>query len=320
VETNGSQNKTIPLTHPWRVQNISFSRPESIVGQYEQIKQQENADLYIALTHLGHDAWNTSYLGDFDLAMQFPYFDAIIGGHTNQLLDTVVNSIPVFQAGFNLNHLGKIKLKVQNKKVISHSYELIDLNIFPNFDPKLKSAIEIYNNSLPELDDVIGHSEIFHTSREVGCFYTDALKKQMKVDFALQNSGGVRDDLDQGDILKKEIYAISPFNNGTIVYEMTVGEIKQLLKESASGFYYSGLNLEQVGQEIVVRDSSGQILEDSDRVTLGTNDYIPAVDNEFFPVSGTLKDLTDAETIINYLQANPEPVNYPTCERYFRYQ
>ena len=52
VETNGSNNSTIPSTHPWRVKNFTFERPENVIDQYSDIKSQENSDLYIALTNL----------------------------------------------------------------------------------------------------------------------------------------------------------------------------------------------------------------------------------------------------------------------------
>ena len=49
----------------------------------------------------------------------------------------------------------------------------------------------------------------------------------MNVDLTFQNSGGIRSSLDEGDITVREIYEISPFNNGTVIYEMTVAEIKE---------------------------------------------------------------------------------------------
>ena len=96
--------------------------------------------------------------------------------------------------------------------------------------------------------------------------------------------------------------------------------IKLLLQESSSGYYYSGLNLEQIGQEIVVRDELGQALENDYTLTLGINDFIPAVNENYFPPSGTLQDQTDAESIIQFLETNPEPVHYPACGRFFRFQ
>jgi 2',3'-cyclic-nucleotide 2'-phosphodiesterase (5'-nucleotidase family) len=318
VETNGKPNGTIPSTHPWKVQNLHFERPENVVDQFKDIKEQEGSDLYVALTHIGHSGFG-SVLGDFELAEQFPYFDLIIGGHTNQLLDTIVNSTPVFQAGNYLNYLGKITMSVKNKKVDSYEFDLINLNTYPDFDEGLNTTIDAYNSSMPELQDVIGFSHTHHFKFNVGCFYTDALSMAMEVDISLQNSGGIRATLDEGDITKAEIYEISPFNNGTIIYNRTVGEFKTFLIETGKGFNYSGLDLDKEGNDIIIKDQMGNVLADSVNITLGLPDYIPAIHDSYFSDEGATQSLTAAETIIYYLENINSDVNYPSCNRFFRF-
>lgn len=317
VETNGKQDATIPSTHPWKVQNFTFERPENVVAQYSNIKEQENSDLYIALSHLGYD--KSSGLGDVQLAMQFPYFDMIIGGHSHQRINTTVNGIPIFQSGSYLNHLGKIEMTIKDKNIESINYDLIDLNTYTEYDSELKADIDEYNN-LPYFDEVIGYSEIYHSKSQVGCFMADALRGAMNVDISFQNSGGVRSDLNQGDITKREIFEISPFNNGTIIYNMTVSEIKDFLIGSGAGFYYSGVQIEQINNDIQIKDLSGNNLDDNVILSVGVIDYIPAVYDNYFPTNGIAQPLTDAETIISYLEEINNQVDYPNCNYYFKYQ
>ena len=319
IETNGKQDATIPSTHPAKVQNITFERPETVVSQYVNIKEQENSDLYIALTHLGHDGYGEN-LGDFQLAEQFPYFDLIIGGHTNQLLDTVVNNIPIYQAGSYLSHLGKIELSLEDKQLESISYELIDLNSYSDYDIEIKTVVDGYNNSMSFLDDVIGYSHSYHAKYKVGCFYTDALRNTMNVDVTFQNTGGVRSDLDEGDITIREVYEIEPFNNGTVIYYMSIPELKAFLQGSASGFYYSGIQIEQIGSDIQIRDINGNIIAENTVLSIGLNDYIPVVHESYFTMVGEIQSLTAAETVIYYLENINNQVNYTDCSRYFRYQ
>jgi 2',3'-cyclic-nucleotide 2'-phosphodiesterase (5'-nucleotidase family) len=319
IETNGAPG-TIPSAHPGKMQNVIFDRPENVVDQYSEIKEQENSDLYVALTHLGHDSFDPSVLGDFDLAANYPYFDLIIGGHTNLLLDTVVNDIPIFMAGFNLDYLGKISISIFEKAIADISFELINLNAYENFDDNILAAIEEYNDFFPDLDDVIGSSEIHHRRwREVGCFYTYAMQSQLNVDISFQNSGGIRDDLRQGDITKRDIYAIDPFNNGTLIYTMTVKEVKNLLKGINMGLYYSGIMIEKQNDNVVIKDEAGNVYDDSDILTLGINDFIPAIRGNFFPPNPDVLPKTTTEVIIEYLENNSASVNYPECSRYFRY-
>jgi len=318
VETNGSDTNTIPSTHPWRVQNLTFERPEDVISQYSDIKSQEDSDLYIALTHLGYDASGGS-LGDTQIAMQYPYFDLIIGGHSHQTINSTINNIPIFQSGSYLNHLGKIELTIEDKAIQSVNFELINLNTYSEHDTELKAIIDDYND-LPYLNEVIGYSHLYHDRPQVGCFYTDALKGVMNVDVTFQNTGGVRSSLNEGDITNREIFEISPFNNGTVIYDMSVAEIKNFLIGSGSGFYYSGIHIEQIGNDIQIEDLNNNIIPDNTILSIGTNDYIPAVYENYFPLNGNIQSLTAAETLISYLENNNSQVNYPSCSRYFRFE
>ena len=317
IETNGSDNDIIPSTHPWRIQNLTFERPENVIEQYADVKAQENSDLFVALTHIGYSS-SSSALTDDKIASQYPYFDLIIGGHSHQTIDNTVNGTPIFQSGSYLNHLGKIELTVKNKAVESVNYELINLNNYSQKDEELDALIQTYNDQ-PYLTEVIGYSHRYHPKSNVGCFYTDALRGVMNVDVTFQNTGGIRSALNEGDITKREIFEISPFNNGTVIYNMTVGEIKNFLEESGSGFYYSGIKIEQFGNIITISDLNDNELSDTEVLKLGTNDYIPAVYENYFPTNGDIQDLTAAETIISYLENDNSQVNYPSCDHYFRF-
>ena len=317
IETNGSDNITIPSTHPGRVKNITFERPENIISEYSNVKAQENSDLFIALTHLGYDSGQA--LGDTQIATQHPFFDLIIGGHSHQRIESVINDIPIFQSGSYLNYLGKIELTIKDKVIESMNYESINLNTYTEHDLDLKAIIDEYND-VPYFDEVIGSSLLFHDRPKVGCFYTDALRGILNVDVAIQNNGGIRSGLNEGDISRREIFEISPFNNGIIIYNMTIAEIKDFLIGSRSGFYFSGIQIEQGGNDILIRDLNGTIIPDETVLTLGTNDYIPAVHENYFPSTGSVQALTAAESLISYLETINSEVNYPNCSHYFRYQ
>ncbi|MDU8887034.1 bifunctional UDP-sugar hydrolase/5'-nucleotidase [Yeosuana sp. MJ-SS3] len=318
VETNGKDDDIIPSTHPWRVQNLTFQRPEDVIAQYSDVKEQEGSDLMVALTHLGYQSFGGS-ISDSDIANQFPYFDLILGGHSHQIIDDNINGIPIYQSGSNLNYLGKAVIKIKDKTIQSIDHSLLNLNNYFNEDDDLKAIIDDYNN-LPYLTEIIGNSQRYHNRPQVGCFYTDALRGAMNVDFSIQNSGGIRSDLNEGNITVREIFEISPFNNGTMIYSMTVAEIKNFLRGSGSGFYYSGIHIDQVGNTVEIRDINNSLLADNVVLTLGTNDYIPAVHDSYFTMAGDIQTLTAAETLIYYLENINSTVDYPSCSRYFRFQ
>jgi 2',3'-cyclic-nucleotide 2'-phosphodiesterase (5'-nucleotidase family) len=312
IETNGKEDDIIPSTHPWRVKNLTFQKYQDVISNYAQVKENEQSDLFVALTHLGESV-------DYNIANNYPFFDLIIGGHSHTTANTTVNSIPVFQAGSNLNYLGKIKLIIKDKKVESSTHDLIDLSSYANYDVAISNTVASFNAN-STLDDVIGYASVYHSKGSVGSFYTEALRSEMDVDISFQNTGGVRDDLNEGDITKREIYSIDPFNNGSVTYTMTVQEIKNFLIGSKLGIYYSGVIIEQNGTTIDISNMNDQLLDDNTDLTVGVNDYIPAVYDMYFTQIPNNKPFTTAETIINYLGHHSDPIDYTAVNSYFKFQ
>ena len=311
VETNGKEGSIIPSTHPWRVQNLTFEPYQTIIDNYAAVKDSEDADLYIALTHLGEST-------DRSLALKYPYFDVIIGGHSHTRTNTVVNGIPIFQAGSNLEYLGKLELKIEDQQIIDSTYELINLSNYTTTDSSIKSLTDSYNENA-NLNEVIGFATNYHSRSEVGNFYTYALLNEMNVDLTFQNTGGIRSDLNQGDILTREIFEIDPFNNGSVIYSMKVEDLKNFLIETRSGFYYAGIQLVQDGSTIKFLNEQGEELSEDTVLRIGLNDYIPAVYNSYFTQTPEILEFTTAETIINYLNKNKNPIDFIGHSQYFSF-
>ncbi|WP_258102142.1 bifunctional metallophosphatase/5'-nucleotidase [Marinoscillum pacificum] len=312
VETEGSPTKTIPLTHPWKVTGISFTNYLESIKDYTDLKSEEESDVLIALTHLGTSA-------DLDLAQRYPEFDAVIGGHSHDRVGQLVNGTPVLQAGSHLNYLGRLQLIIDKGTIISQSAELINLNTYQEVDTDLQSKITAYNTP-PIYDEVIGFATNYLNRDEIGCFYTNALKEYYHTDASFQNSGGIRSEIDEGDITLHEIYNMDPFENGVLVFSMTAGEIREFLGQTGIGFHVSGLQLTVDGQSLIIRDEAGKEYQEDDVITVTINDYIPAVYEDHFPIEkAVVQDITTAESIIQYLKTIDSTIEYDECNHYFRY-
>ncbi|CAE7758404.1 engD, partial [Symbiodinium microadriaticum] len=312
VETNGQPGAVIPATHPWRVADVSFQRYQDMVAEYSNLKEQEGADVLVALTHLG--LWD-----DQLLAANFPFFDLIIGGHSNHLSDESINGIPTLMAGVNLSHLGRVDLVINEGEVTVSDIHMIDLNAYEAYDEELMNVIEEYQND-ESFQEVIGTATSYHGRDELGCFYTEALATYMDVDVSFQNGGGIRADLDAGDITTFEIYSIDPFNNGSVIFTKSVREIKDLFIENNLGLHVHGVNMRRVNRDIVMTNLEGNELADEMMLTLGINDYLPAVYPDYFELEDAdIQDLTTAETLIEYLRTIEPAVSYEGCDHYFRY-
>ena len=140
------------------------------------------------------------------------------------------------------------------------------------------------------------------------------------MDASFQNGGGIRSDIDEGDITTLEIYNMDPFNNGSVVFTLTAKEISDFFVQTNAGLHVSGIEFEEVGQELLILKENGEQYADDELITIGINDYIPAVYDAYFPLSkAQIQDLTTAESIIQYLKTINSTVDDDGCNRYFRY-
>lgn len=309
VQTSYTSGSYIPATHPYRVEGITFQPATDIIDNYATLKEDTDADLLVLLSHLGTNT-------DYYMAENYPYMDIIIGGHSHAQIDDQVNDVFVYQCGSYLRYLGKISLTIMNGEIISEEFELINLNDFAEYDTELASLIDNYNN-VPELDEVIAYNvNYININNGLGCLYTDVLRSALGTDVSFQNGGGIRNDLDQGDVTVREIYEIDPFNNSARTYSMSVEMLSRFFEESGAGLHYSGVIFENGDNGVIIKSLDGLVLTDETILTVGVNDYIPAVNEYYFPSDPIIDDKTTAELIIDYLRDNPT-IDYSDCNRYF---
>lgn len=71
---------------------------------------------------------------------------------------------------------------------------------------------------------------------ELGDWLTDGMRAAFpEADIAVQNSGGIRTDLPQGTVRREQIQRIMPFDNRTLLVEMTGAQVRTMLRIGVSG-------------------------------------------------------------------------------------
>ena len=126
--------------------------------------------------------------------------------------------------------------------------------------------IQVYKDSIDlKLDRIVGYSEGLYTKTDfnkinfnssLGNLVADILFTQSdsifnkqegkKIDFVLQNHGGIRSSLFKGDIKLTDIYKILPFENEIVIIEVlgeTVEEIITFLRKEINPHPISGLSI-----------------------------------------------------------------------------
>jgi 5'-nucleotidase / UDP-sugar diphosphatase len=295
-----------PDSHPSRLQGLTFEQPDGIVAKYVKLKKKYG--MLIALTHLGVEQ-------DVPLAQKYPQIDLIIGGHSHTLMDKPLmeNGVMIVQTGSQLRSVGKTTLRITNGKITDRKYELISLAPLKS-KPEIQQLIDKYNDN-EEMNRVVATAETpLGNPQELGCLMTDAITHQFKVDFAFQNSGGVRIPmLPKGDILYKDIFRLDPFGNQVVTFTLTLPETKSLLiyaynrnKEPdlfVSGMKYTAVvDANGVCTDMEIRDYKGNPFDPSKKYTVGMNSYISATYKFDHADPGNTNFDTTAQTLINYLK------------------
>ena len=169
-----------------------------------------------------------------------------------------------------------------------------DENIFTD-------EIQVYKDSIDlKLDRIVGYSEGLYTKTDfnkinfnssLGNLVADILFTQSdsifneqegkKIDFVLQNHGGIRSSLFKGDIKLTDIYKILPFENEIVSIEVlgeTVEEIITFLRKEINPHPISGISI-GTNKALI----KGKLIDPSKKYYISTNDYLlNGGDNMFF--------------------------------------
>jgi len=307
----------IPDTHPERVKGLKFNDPFETAKKFEYLKDSSN--LFIALTHLGKRQ-------DIKLAEKLSFFDIIIGGHSHSKIDTIfmINNTLITQAASHLNYLGVVTVDLKNGKIVEKKSKLISLRSGA-VDEKFQEMVNKYEQN-SSLNEVVGSaSEDIKGEEELGSFFADAMKEEANLDIAVQNSGGIRiNRLPKGDIKREQVYKLDPFGNYLMVLDMTVDEIKSLIKSSfrgnidlrVSGIKYTLDTENGILKDINITDYQGNKLDNCKLYKVGMNDYILSSYKFEHHDPGESFGLTTAELLISYLNKNKN-IDYQGVQRTF---
>ena len=106
-----------------------------------------HCDVLVLLTHLGFSMSTRTAIirgaGDLELARGLPYgyVQLIIGAHTHQVLNemglspnSIVNGIPIVQAGTMGQYLGEVDISLRSKAVVTNSRLWLTSEMLPDED------------------------------------------------------------------------------------------------------------------------------------------------------------------------------------------
>jgi len=170
-----------------------FKIEDEISSLAATIRQTENPDLVVVLSHMG-------YFQDRKFASRSTGIDVIVGAHTHHNVTSppaIANAdgsrkVVVVQAGSHGKYLGKLDLQVSGKKVVSYTNELVRVTAAnaPTPDPAVQALADAaYAPFKAQLDTVVGYSTTViarrgDTQSTMGSFLADAVASIFGTDTA----------------------------------------------------------------------------------------------------------------------------------------
>lgn len=197
----------------------------------ERLKKQR-VDLIVGLVHLGFIRSTSDFVTSRRLAEAVEGIDILVDGHSHSYLEQPlrVGNTWIVTANQKGRYVGEGKVRVKKGHLVDFDWKPVPIKGFRP-DTLLMQRLRPYIDSVQqELQTVIGRaSEEFVLFRNnenlarfgevaLGNLLTDAMvwksaALHQPVDFALVNSGGIREGLPAGMITKEMVLSALPFSN-----------------------------------------------------------------------------------------------------------
>lgn len=284
-----STEETLTRTKPEYVKGIT------VKDDFEALKEilpevKAKSDYIIVLGH-EHDETLEK------IGKQFKDINLIIEGHDHIQINKKDGTTYYSSSGLMTKKLGEIQVVFKDREPVYTGGKLVSSKSKNSQDKEITSIIKEYKDKIaPQLNVKIGETKspltdaagAYFEEVNFGNAITDAMREYMKTDVAIQNGGGIRQNIPKGDLSLYKINEAFPFVNYVISVEMTGKDIKKALEHGIEK-YPSGWNggfpqVSGMRYEFDASKTSGKRLikvyvgdaqiDENKTYTVATNDYL----------------------------------------------
>jgi 2',3'-cyclic-nucleotide 2'-phosphodiesterase/3'-nucleotidase/5'-nucleotidase len=293
--------------------SYDFKDAATMINQCaKEIMDGKKADAVVVVSHIGavyneKTKQNVGNLVDVTSKLDPNYVKAVFGGHTHQIVTGIApNGIP-YGIGYKEGR-GYVSMQMTFKADGSIATSPIQYNDIlkknlnkpeTGTNPELDSAITAITDKAiqdvkPVLSEVVATtptdltrtmSQKPYGDSSLGNWVTDMVRKDTKADFAINNNGGIRADIEKGNITMGDMYSIMPFDNTLVTVKMTGAQIVKALEQGiqdtkGKGMQVSGLTFQydpskpNLARVFNVKDSKGKPIDLKKTYTVGTNNFV----------------------------------------------
>ena len=230
---------------------LASTKSEKIIGTFVDIEEAvkeigiicdnyrtTDTDMTILLTHIGYEK-------DCELAKKLDPslgVDIIIGGHSHTFMEkpTVINGIPVVQAGTGTDVIGRFDLEYDalSRKLIKKKWTCVPINQdTAETDPVMEDLLDRYKTMTDmKYKRVITRfaRTLTHPAREqeteLGNLYADMMQDESSFDIMMFGSGSIRKK-ELGPIVEyQEMLENTPFDDVLWMLDVTGAQFRQIVQ------------------------------------------------------------------------------------------
>lgn len=310
---------TTYIGNPEHVEGLDFVLPEEEMAELLP-ELNEKADVVIALTHMGHDMKSVGTdvalakaVNGIDLIVGGHSQQPICTDKDGEVIKAYRPGAPckpdfengtwIMQAHEWGKYVGRADLVIGKDSVELVDYRLIPVNLktanseeqdavlasitpdaelqafLQEFQEKGGAALRQVITRAEQTFDRRDKREPFNVS-PLGSLITQAFIQFSKADIAITNSGGIRDNLYEGDVTVKSLMQVMPFANTIGYVDLNGQELQQYFEAiglsdgNGRGIQFSGMSFTDDGDIVVGNESSP--LDPEKVYRLATNSFLAA--------------------------------------------
>jgi len=227
VERKGLRIAILGLTIRKQVKGIDPPEDPLETASRLQDKLKNEADLTIALTHLGAET-------DVTLAKRAPTLAIIVGGHSHTVLEQprVVGNTYILQAGAFGAYVGKARFTfdTEQRRVTEFNASLVPLDKKYPPDPEVVDYVrKFYAGSDINLDEPLAEVDKDYSRTFVADLVAQKLWTRYRPEFSLEHPGGFRRSLAPGKLYRDDLYRIFPFDNVILKFSLPASALTESL-------------------------------------------------------------------------------------------
>lgn len=304
-----------PAGHASSFEGLRFPDPQQMALQYAG-ELRPKTDVLVLVSHMGDDR-------DMELLAGGTPYDAVIGGHTHVLRDTMINGTLLTQTGKDLYNLGVTEIRMRGNKIREIGYRNVPLAGYAP-DAEFTELVKGYYAE-PGLNRPVGVFEGGADKWGLCNWMADAVSRAVRADVGFYHVGGVRiDSIPAGGVGTAKVYDMEPFGTKIAVVRMTPADMRRMILAK----YNDTVNLKEA-HRIDLISSTPYVLDAdaADRATdvrfpklregrtykVAMSDYIYKNYKDLNYTDGEVREILVADILLNELRKSTalHPDNTP---------